>query len=211
MEASDVISPGQDPDNQILWVGPGMGDLIYLGPWPKVFRALMSNEKDPFLVSYMKMLDLAGKPKLLFGPKYAENRGVIQEAEKGDFFDVGGHRLDCEEGAYDIIILDFIEAWLLGPTYWPTLSKTPYDLILREWELKLKKLCPYQIWVVHDQDPHSTIIPHLEPEYKLVVNSQEVWFGYQPGRQDIKITEDASFWTEDAVMPFRYLHVWQQI
>jgi len=64
---------------------------------------------------------------------------------------------------------------------------------------------------VHDRDPHSTIIPDLEPEYELVVNSEEVWFGYLPtSRQDITIAEDTSFWTKEAVMPFRYFHVWQQ-
>jgi hypothetical protein len=207
----DRETQGYGPDNHILWVGPGMGDLMRLGPWPKAFRALMHNDKDPLKISAIKYLDITGKPKLFFGKNYAFDRNITQMAERGDFFQEGGHRLNCDEGIWDIIILDFIEAWLLGRHYWPTLSETPYELILREWELKLKHLHPYQVWVVHDADTHSTIMPRLDPEYKIVVNSQPLWFGYRPKEQDIQINRDASYWTPQAAEPFRYLHVWQLI
>jgi len=203
-------------DNKILWVGPGMGDIMYHGPWPAAISVLTTSE-DPVKISHLKLLDIQGIPKQLFGNEYAMQLGMeLQESEQGDFFQ--------ESNYWDIVILDRIEAWLLGRHYWPTLAKTPYEVIAHEWEEALKKLRPYQVWVRHDGILNSTIIPNLAPEYELVVNIQNIMRGYYFHEKDILVTGNASFWSEKALMLMKehtlatsgafgsfdsQLHVWQ--
>jgi hypothetical protein len=204
-------------DNRVLWVGPGMGDIMYYGPWPATLDVLSKSE-DPLRISQLKLLDLMGIPKIPFGDEYAKEISIMsQETEQGDFFQ--------ETDDWDIIILDRLEAWQLGRHFWPTLSQTPYDLIAYEWEVALKKLRPFQVWVRHDGDLHSTITPNLSPEYELVVDIQTLYggFGYGSTRKDknIRVSKNASFWSKKALQEmeavrvhhgsgtFEYLHVWQ--
>ena len=193
---------------KILWIGPGMGNIMHQGPWLKTFKLLRSNENCPLRLSYLRLIDLVDTPKFFYAEPFAEKQNIIQESFRADFFN--------ENGYWDVIILDFIEAWQLGRTYWPSLSETPFDLILHHWEEKLKQLRPLQVWIRHDRVPHSTIIPNLRPQYNLVVNVEEhmrqTHMGYE-FYADISISNNALFWHERAAKVFEALgqdlHVWQ--
>ena len=185
--------------NRILWIGAGMGDVLYQGPWPDAFMHLLANPIDPLHIGHLKMIDLIDRPKIFFADNFAQEHGMIQESAKGDFF--------SEQGEWDIIILDFIEAWQLGRQYWPSLRETPYSLILEAWEEKLLQLGPHQVWVRHDAAPSSTIIPMLQPDYRLVVDVQTT---YSTGKRSLKeMLINPAYWNLPAARQFDYLHVWQ--
>jgi len=187
---------------KILWVGPGMGNVASAGPWPQVFGELRQNGLQ---IQLLELIDFMGVPKKVF------TDAIPQITKQVDFFQITGE--------WDVILLDFIEAWYLGcehgtsrPRYWP-LPETPYKAILHAWERKLRALAPFQIWVRHDKIHKSTIIPELGPEYHLVVETevtrslQKDHFNYDT---KIIIEPEAYWWTVEAVKPLEYLHVWQR-
>jgi hypothetical protein len=142
--------------SSILWVGPGMGDY-FNSWWTKAFLHLL---RSGLIIDHLRAIDLKGAPKPFFNPNYSRlPPGFTEETLRNDFFDQGS--------GWDIIIVDFIEAWQFGNNYWE-IGFTPFRAILREWERKIFKLMPKQVWVVHDDDPYSTIIPNLAPEYELI-------------------------------------------
>jgi hypothetical protein len=180
---------------RLLWVGPGMGQY-----WKRWWIPVLSELADQyeFDLEMVRLIDLKGAPN-----KLPERLASSQEAARANFFD--------EEDQWDIVLLDFIEAWQLGKQYWD-LHQTPYKLILRAWEHKLKELSPFQVWVRHDFAIHSTVQPNLEPKYKKVVETTRNW------RDEIiiDIAGDAAFWTTNAVEIItkdwhKGLTVWQRI
>jgi hypothetical protein len=187
---------------RILWIGPGMGDA-FQEIWWKTFHHLTRGPEATLNIEHLKLIDLKDAPKLFYGKKYAAEEGIVQEAIRGDFFK--------EEDNWDIIILDFIEAWQLGRTYWPTFAQTPYKFIQEQWVKKLKELRPFQVWVRHDADMHSTIIPDLSPEYELVVTYDESYYGGLTPVINIEIDDKAKFWNRKAIESLRsYLSIWQR-
>lgn len=192
---------------KVLWVGPGMGDSLQ-HYWIKVFIPLLEDDDATLHISHLKLIDLEGIPKLFFGEEYAEEHGMEQETAQADFF--------RERGQWDIIILDFIEAWLLGNTpnatafggSWPEFGSIPYEYIRDKWEQKLLRMKPFQVWVRHDRDTHSTIIPRLEPDYKLVVKVRDPDYK----EQYADISDDATFWMPKAALNhYGSFDVWQRI
>ena len=150
--------------SSILWVGPGMGEY-YFHWWVKAFIHLVDNG---LVIDRVRSIDLKGAPNRFFNPNNPDlGEDFNEETLRANFFD--------QEPGWDIIILDFIEAWLFGKNYWP-LSETPYKTILHEWEAKILELRPQQVWTIHDSDPHSTIIPNLSPDYELIDIGLEPFF-----------------------------------
>jgi len=208
---NDWIFGVEDTGVNILWVGPGMGDVMRHGPWPSAISVLVKSP-NPLKINQLKLLDMQGIPKMPFGAKYAEELGIdLLETERGDFFQ--------ESETWDIIIIDRIEAWMLGRQYWPTLRETPYEEIVNEWDKAIKGIRPFQVWVRHDNCSRSTIIPDLSPEYDLVVDVQTD-YSY-PHELNASLSGGASFWSEEklwlmknkrlgfSVGTFENLHVWQ--
>jgi hypothetical protein len=182
----------------LLWVGTGMGDYSANMWWVDAFNDLFDNGLQ---LDKVKLIDLAGKPKLFFSERWVSH----QEAEKADFF--------RQSPGWDIIILDFIEAWVLGfdpemdRDSWPNFTEIPYDSILGAWEDKLFRLKPFQVWVVHDGMPKSTIIPELDEKYDLLVKTR-----FDGLRRSLEVDSGVEFWDYDAVKNFtksKYLDVWQ--
>ena len=167
--------------SSILWAGPGMGDYYHLW-WNKAFLQLFDRG---FKLRHLRSIDLKGAPKRFFNPQFdGLTPDFVEENIRANFFH--------QKPGWDIIIIDFIEAWLRGNDYWPTLAETPYRAILHLWREKILELRPKQVWVVHDNDPHSTIIPDLSPEYELVDIGLKPFF---PG----KGLKDISIWQRISV------------
>lgn len=140
---------------KILWVGAGLGEIPKRSPltftiWDEYIAGNLP-------ISVLKLIDKSGIPKLPFG----KDVPFKQVAKKENFFNVNKDDLD-------IIIIDRIEAWLLGDLYWPSLGETPFNYILNQWELKILQLRPHEVWVRHDGVKTSTIQPQLRPVYKVV-------------------------------------------
>jgi len=177
----------------ILWIGIGMGEPAQNLPWWSRTWEYLINHRD-FKISHLKLIDIIDEPLPFFSDKWTQKHGVIQETARQDFFSV-------TETNWNIIILDFIEAWMLGKRYWPNLATTPFFLIRDRWEQKLQQLSPKEVWVVHDAVPDSTIIPDLDPSYQVIVdtknriNFSEVW--------DAEALEQFNFW--------KYLTIWRRI
>jgi len=180
----------------LLWVGPGMGDYLR-HYWTRILAPLIHQRGATLGIDHLKMIDLMGIPKPFFGKEYCLEHRIIQETEKADFF--------AEEDHWDIILLDFIEAWMLGERFWD-MARTPFSFIREAWEEKLMQLEPFQVWVRHDRDPCSTIIPQLEPFYQLVVDAHRT----RSGAIQIEVDSDAAYWTPETVMRhYGDFHVWQ--
>lgn len=109
--------------------------------------------------------------------------------------------LKTDESQYwDIIIIDFIEAWLFHGKHWDPVKITPYKAIRQAWTQKLIDLQPQQIWVCHEDFVESTIEPQMPlSDYQIVADSK-VGFTH------------SNLWDEEALKIFRgpkYLTVWE--
>jgi len=177
----------------ILWAGPGMGELAQNLPWwDKIFRYFI-NEKN-LKISKLKLIDILDEPLPFFDEKWAGQHNLQQITAKENFL------ITDESAEWDIIILDFIEAWLLGKKYWVSIQKTPFEKILKAWSDKILKLQPQQVWVCHDAIPQSTIQPILIPDYQIIASNipaftkSELW--------DLKALSLFDYW--------RYITVWEK-
>ncbi len=178
------------PKLSLLWIGPGMGRIP--PAWPATIKTLVASGMP---LAEITLLDIKDVPKNPF-PAWAEEHGIRVITRQGDFFK--------EVAFYDIILVDFIEAWLLGPSWW-NIEETPWEAIRDTWEHRLQRQAGLQVWVAHDGFHNSTVIPQLA-DFDKVAQLSRKW-----PEPSYDVSPAALWWSVKAFFAHAFfVDVWQR-